>query len=331
MIDRRHFLHTSALAATAAFTPPPLFAAEEDRWGKTLPRRLLGSTGIKTTLFGVGGAHVIQGSEEQVEARIDRAIELGCRYFDTAEGYRNGKSEELFGKFLCPKYRDEILLISKSRAETGKEMRHAVEQSLRRMKIDFIDVYFLHWILSKDDLDKRLSGGVHDEMLKLKDEGKIKHLGFSCHSDPVAATDLIERNLAGMEVCLLALNVADPHYHSFITGTLPAAQKSNYGILAMKVLAGGGLFGGAAPWGRIAGKERPAQIPEKLSVREAQHFALSLPITAFVSGVTSMKELEENIANTAAFTGMTAAERKALQDKVAQAAKNGQLEHYKFA
>lgn len=329
-VNRRQFLNTTTvLAAGLIGGQLPVLASSTDKLGFVLPRRRLGRTGLDVTMFCIGGAQLGGIDEKSVQERIEASIEGGCRFFETAQGYSKGRSEENFGKFLTPKYREQIVLGSKTVALDGATARKHLDESLSRLKTDYLDVYLMRWIKSPEDAEERLNNGVYDAMLEAKAAGKIKHIGFSGHSTPAANNYMIDRGLSELEVVLMPVNVVDPAYDSFIKHTIPKAVEKDIGIIAMKTFAGGSFFGGKAPFGRNAGALREAIVPEKLSLREAHHFVYSLPVSAITSGTKTVEHVRENISNARTFGEMTQQQRDKIHSRVQDIARTGEIEHYK--
>lgn len=326
---RRDFLKATAGVSLALGTQVGAQSPtkESDKFGDILPRRPLGKTGLNPTVYCVGGAHISRKEPKEAQAVIDRAIERGVRFFDTAVAYKNGKSEEYYGQFLTPKYREHIHLFSKTQAKTAKQAREHVEGSLRRMKTDYLDLYLVHSVESIDDVNRRWAGGAWDELLKLKAEGKIKHLGFSGHRNYEAHLHLLRKDEQQLEFCLMPFNVADPSYRSFITNTVPLLKERKMGLLGMKTLAGSGFFG-VHPFKDNSVVESSI-IPAKISVAEALSFALTGPVTAIVNGVDDVKQLDENIDTVLNHKQLTEAERQALVDRCAEEGKTGTMEYFK--
>ena len=327
-IDRLRFLKMSVSFAALMSMPAYLRAASTDRWGTVLPTRRLGKTGLDVTMFGTGGGPLNADYGKTVSI-IEAAIKGGCRFFETSRLYANGESERGFGKFLTPLYRRDIILMSKSLAADEETLNRDLDTSLELMKTNNIDIYLIHRIESVEDVENRLKGEVLDALVKAKEEGKIKHIGFSGHSDPAALNYFIDKNLPDLEVILIPVNVADPVRKSFILNTLPKANEKNLGVTGMKVYAGGGFFGRKIVWGIDVGKERERVIPEILSKREAQHFAYSLPLSATTIGCTEVSHVDENIANTLNYNGISESEYNELIERVTEVALNNTLEHYK--
>ncbi|NER00763.1 MAG: aldo/keto reductase [Cyanothece sp. SIO2G6] len=329
-LHRRNFVKGAAGLAGALLLPRiPTFAAKSDQWGDVLPTRTLGKTGLDVTVYCIGGHHIGDKSEQVAKASIDVCIQKGVRFIDTAESYQRGRSEELIGRFLEPKYREQVQLLTKTKSIDGESVRRDIKKSLERLRTDYIDIYLMHSVNTIEDADNRLERGVYEAMLEAKKEGTIRHLGFSGHVTPEANNHLINKELEGMSVMLCPVNVADPSYKSFILESIPLAQKHNIGVLAMKSLAGGGFLGGKSVWGRLAGQERPELVPKFLSVEEAHRFALSQPVASLVAGHDSIEQLEQNIAVAAASSMMSDSEREQLIQKVASVASQGMNEHYK--
>lgn len=328
--NRRDFIKYSSALAAVMSLPVGLQASSNDRWGSVLPQRLLGSTGIKITCFGIGGGafDADYGKSEEI---IEKAIEKGCRFFETARVYGRGASERGFGQYLTPKYRKEITLMTKTHAKNAETLNRELDESLAALKTDYVDIYLMHAITSPDDFERRRKGGVLDAAIKAKEEGKIKHIGFSGHSDPAAHSYVIDQHIDDIEVVLMPINVADPTWKSFILNTLPKANARNMGVIGMKIFAGGGFFGGDVVWGRDRGASRELVIPRLITTEDAQHFALSLPIATTTIGCHDAQHVEENINNVLSFKGMSEDERQVLIEKVTETALSNTIEHYKSA
>ncbi len=291
--------------APAADTPA---APATDRVGELLPTRPLGRSGEAMTLLGLGGYHVgAIGSERDAEALIDEALAGGIRFIDTAVSYQSGGSEERFGKLLTPKYRDAVYLMSKVNAKDAAGTREQLEGSLRRLKADVIDLYQIHSIESEADVDERLDNGVLDELLQAREEGKIRHIGFTGHRDPAAfhrMLDRLDERGLDLDAAQMPMNVIDPGYLSYIETVLPRLVEKGYGVLAMKTLAGGNLTGVDKSWGKNS-PPPVAVIPQRLTLDEAFGYVWSLPTSCLVSGMETVTELQQNLAAARSYAGMT--------------------------
>ncbi len=328
-ISRREFaLAVSTLAGGAAFAETP----SSDKLGYVLPRRRLGKTGMMVTRFCPGGMHIEwMQNEADSQKAIELSIEKGVRFFDTAYAYGRGRSEELCGKFLSPKYREHVQIMSKTVGKDAKSARQQLEGGLRRMKTDYIDLYLMHAVDSVEDGKARIQAGVLEELRKAKDEGKIRHIGFSGHRTPAAHNWLLEEGFPDAEAVLMPINVADPSYESFILNTLPRLMKKDVGVLAMKTLGNAGLLGGTRGGvkGDPVGTGR-AVVPQLVSVRDAHRFALSLPVAAIVAGSNDLKQLGENLDTAKNFLPLTPSERDAMIAACAEQGKTGEMEFYKW-
>lgn len=312
-----------ALGAQSLSVNPSAAAAgatTSDKLGPLLPQRTLGKTGLKITMLSAGGSHIGGTSESEAQAVIEQAIELGIRGFDTAQLYQGGRSEERYGQFLTPKYREHVLIMTKTMAEDAETAQSHLEGSLRRMKTDYIDLWQLHDVRTTDKADKRV-GNVLEVMLKAKAQGKVRHIGFTGHGSWKTHARVLELTKE-FETCLMPINVADYSYESFTTNILPKLLERNMGAMAMKTLGGDGLLGGRRGTG-------PKVIPDRLSVAEALRFVWSLPIATLVSGMGNVAHLKANVETAKTFVTMSEADRKALIDKVADVASTGRMERYK--
>ena len=330
MYERRKFLQAMmGLTAGLVLGPTPTARAQEadgtaaepdappteDRFGELLPQRKLGRTGEWITALGVGGSHALMVSEKEAERIIDTAIEEGARFFDTAVQYGNGNAEARYGRLLTPKYRDVIYLMTKTESTDAAGARRDMDECRQRMKVDVIDLMQIHHIENPEDVDNRVDSGVVDVLLEAREQGKIRHLGFTGHSSPQAHLHMLKR-LDGMGVAFdtvqMPFNVFDPSYESFIVQVLPELVEREYGVLAMKTLAFGQLVGQGLGWGGNYNRRPAAVVPEQMSIAEALGFVWSLPVASIVSGMMSVEEVRENTATARAFEPLDEAARARL-------------------
>ena len=289
-----------------------------------LPKRTFGRTNEKVTILGLGGWHIGEMSERDAQFAIETAMEGGIRFYDSAESYQNGGSERYLGKFLVPKYRDKVYLMSKTTAKTARTARQHLEQTLKRLQTDQLDLWQMHAVTSPKDVNQRINAGVLDIMEQALAEGKTRHIGFSGHTDPAAHLHLL--GLADMfHAVQCPINVADVGYKSFVKTVMPELVEQNIGLIAMKTLANGGFFGGSSH-GQHG--NRPRVIPNRISIEEALYFAWSLPVSVIVSGTDDLEQLNEKIALARAFSGLSEEERVNLIERVADMAGRG-VEFYK--
>jgi aryl-alcohol dehydrogenase-like predicted oxidoreductase len=279
-------------------------------------------------MLGTGGFHVGWTTERDAQEVIEAALEGGVRFFDTAESYSQGVSEERYGKYLTPKYRDLIFLMTKTTGPDSKTVQEHLEGSLRRLKVDQIDLYQVHSVRTPQDVDDRISNGVLDVLLKAKEQGKIKYIGFTGHQNPFAHARMLEqteqRDL--FDGVLMPVNVLDPSYFSFTENVLSKALERNLGIMAIKSLADGRFFARKeqANWT----SDDPI-IPNYLSIKEAMYFVWSLPVSVIVSGNENATFMREKIALARSFSKYSEEQRLALIEKVKAIALTGEVEYFK--
>ena len=330
--SRRQFLNRSAQLSSGLILAGSASAyanlqVADDKFGKVLPRRKLGQTSLSPTIYTVGGWHVGRQSELNAQAIIDNAIKQGVRFFDTANQYQNGQSERHYGKFLTPKYGPHIEIMTKSAAKTPEDLIKHLKQSFESLRVDQLDLIMIHSITSAQDVDTRLENGVLEILIDYKKQGKIKHIGFSGHRDFNAHQHLLNKKLPDIEACLMPINLADPSYKSFINNTMQLMHEQKIGILAMKSLCNGGFFGNGKSGKKY--KNIPSVIPEKVSIAQAHHFALSLPISTLVSGVDSPEQINDNLKSIWQFKPLSNKEQNELIQACRPAALTGKMENFK--
>lgn len=327
MITRRAAVRNLALLTAAALAAGRTRGADgdvtaktaplRDKLGMRLPERDLGRTGLRVSMLAVGGSHIGRPSEAEAQRIVEAALEGGIRTFETAQLYQNGGSEERYGKFLTPKYREHVLLFTKTMATDARTAQSHLEGSLRRLKTDYLDLWQMHDIGSPEDVDERLRGGVLDFMQKAKASGKVRHIGFTGHATWRAHAHLLKQTDV-FETCLMPINVVDPSYESFILNILPTLLERKMGVLAMKTLAAGDFLRGRDGLKPI--------VPELVSIEDALRFVWSLPVSSLVSGMALAAHAKENAGYAARFVPMDEKQRQALIDRVAEPAKTGRLE-----
>ena len=338
-MKRRQFIKTGTMAATAATLfsnmacTAKLTSGDSDKWGDIMPLRPLGKTGEKITIMAPGGAHMTYMEEKDVPPLIEKCIESGIRFFDTAYKYGDGRSEELYGKYLTPKYRDEVFIMTKSHATDAATLNEHIHTSLKRMKTDRLDLALIHMLADKDDVDTRESGGVYDALRKLQSDGVIRHLGFSVHTNASAALYFLDRIKDDDFICagLFPINpvdATDPN-NSFTTMVLPEMIKRGHSNLAMKTAGGGGLFGTSVVNRPDGPRPEKKAIPDHISLEENIHFVLSQPVTSWVSGMLSLEHLKENFGFTESFQKISDQQKEDILSRVTGLYEDSLVESYK--
>ncbi|WP_175551032.1 aldo/keto reductase [Spirulina major] len=269
----------------------------------TIPERVLGKTGVSVPILGLGGAGPTTpineaGRRGEAIALVEAALAAGVRYFDTAASY--GASEENLGLVLPP-YRDRLFLASKTAKLDRDGAWRELEQSLTRLKTDYLDLWQLHHISFTDEID-RFTGrnGAAQAFTEAKEQGIVRHLGITGHHEPDAIIAGLRRY--PFDTTLIPVNAADPHHpRPFIPSVLPVAQELNVGVIAMKVPAYGRLL-------------KPGVLA---SITQAFGFSLSQPgVHSSIIAADSPEQLRENVAAAAAFQPLTAEEQGAIAARV---------------
>jgi aryl-alcohol dehydrogenase-like predicted oxidoreductase len=336
MKTRRDFLRNMA-GITAGIMLPIGWGCRNagpvsDQFGEILPYRKLGTTGEKVTMLGVGGYHVGWTTEKDAQEVIETAIEGGIRFFDTAHNYGNGMSEERYGKFLIPKYRDHIFLMTKTQALDGESLLKEVELSLKRLNTGHVDLLQLHSFKNPEDVDARISSGVIDAIQSIKESGKARYIGFTGHQSPYAHLRMLERlpEFPGFSTLQMPLSIVDfASEHSFVRKTLPVALENNLGLLAMKTLADGRFFSKKQTGERVRWETETPVIPTHISVMEALYFSWSLPVSVLITGAENKDMLQEKIDLARGFVKLSDDERDQILDKASKAPDRDKVEYYK--
>lgn len=303
MENRREFIRKAGTVAALSLIADWASAMPaSDKWGKILPQRQLTRDGQKVTAFCLGGYHLgFIDNPSEAEKMVERSMELGVRFFDNARKYVNGRAEEYMGKFLTPKYRDQVFLMTKAPGKTGAEVRQMLDESLKALKTDYVDLWQIHALNTPEDVDARLKAGVLDAFLEAKQKGKTRYIGFTGHQSPkthLYFLDKLEKLGIEMDTCQMPLNVCDSSFESFQHHVLPVLLEKKYGILAMKTMAGGSMMGKRID--TTPREIRTEDIPDvvaktELTYANLHQYVYSLPVSALISGCLNTTELESNI------------------------------------
>jgi uncharacterized protein len=279
-------------------TLPAAIKTTDDKLGPRLPLRRLGNTGVEVTMLGAGGAHIGDAKESDAQEIIETSLAEGIRFFDTANMYNEGLSEQRLGRYLVPKYRDHVFLMSKSLATSAKTATEDLDTSLRRCGCDYFDLWQIHALKDPEDADNRVANGVLDACERAVKEGKVKLLGFTGHANYKAHLRMLEhvkkRGLP-MATAQMPINLVDPHYASFTTNVIKPCVEHGLGILAMKTLAFGRLLGKNLGWQRQDVKLTPI-VPELVPLEQALSYVWSLPVSVLISGMENAKQVKQNAA-----------------------------------
>ena len=276
---RRRFIQTAAISTTAAIIPSlAANASDNDSFvselpeGK-LPQRRLGRTNRMVSCLGFGGGSQWcnwPANDNLLQKHIDHAIALGITYFDTARSYGKGLSEERYGKFLTPKYRDQIFLNSKTGERTYDGVMKDIETTLGLLKTDHLDLYCMHSIDKIEDVDTLLSAsGGYKAYLKLKDQGVVKNIGFSYHKWNEASQKALREFDVDVVMCPMNATRSNGNEDFMI----PLAQKRDLGIIAIKIMGQNVLIG-------------------NVSGDDLLRYAMTLPVSVLNVGMDNFAALE---------------------------------------
>ena len=303
MENRREFIKkTAALTAFALVADWVSAIPESDKWSNILPQRQLTRDGTKVTAFCLGGYHLgFTEKDREAERMIERSMELGVRFFDNARVYHKGRAEEYMGKYLVPKYREQVFLMTKAHGKTAADVKRMLDESLKALDTDYLDLWQIHNLVAPKDVDERIEAGVLDAFLEAKEKGKAKYIGFTGHRSPVTHLYFLKRlDELGIELdtCQMPLNVCDPSFESFEHQVLPVLMEKEYGVIAMKTMAGGSMMGGridTTPQD-ISTKDIPDVVAKtELTYANLHQYVYSLPVSTLCSGCRFTTELEDNV------------------------------------
>jgi predicted aldo/keto reductase-like oxidoreductase len=283
-----------------------------------MPTRTLGRTGVEVSLIGLGGWHLgFKWIDEELSIRIIRtAIDNGINFMDNCWDYNEGASEIRMGKALQDGYRERAFVMTKIDGRTKQEATKQLDESLRRLQVDHIDLVQHHEILRYEDpyriFDEK---GANAALIAARDAGKIRFIGFTGHKDPRIHLHMLEvAKEYGVEfdTVQMPLNVMDAHYRSFEKMVLPELLNQNIGVLAMKTLANGTIL-----------------ESNTVTAIECLHYAMNLPTSVVITGCQSMKDLDQALTAARTFKPMTDEQVTSLLSKTAQAASRGEYELFK--
>lgn len=316
--NRREFLNRLGLGVAGAGLGRRALAdatAVEVRNG--MPYRTLGRTGERVSLIGLGGAHI--GSQPTVaeSVRIIRtAIDHGITFMDNCWDYNDGQSEIRMGKALRGGYRQKVFLMTKIDGRTKVMAAKQIDESLRRLQTDHVDLMQFHEVIRMSDPERIFApGGGMEAMLAARKAGKVRYIGFTGHKDPSMHLHMLHTAFAHdfiFDSVQMPLNVRDPHYHSFAKNVLPVVVEHRMGVLGMKPLAEG-------------------MIPRagNVSAIECLHYAMTLPTSVVINGCDSVERVHQALEAARTFKPLTEEQMAALLARTAPSDADGRGEPYK--
>ncbi len=316
-MNRREFIGAVAAGIVAA----PVFGAAKPA---KLPTRKLGRTGIEVPILGFGGGSrfLMYADEDQALEALNRAIDWGIRYIDTALSYGNGKSEERVGRIMATR-RKEVVLATKISARTAEEARRQIEASLKRLQTDHLDVLHIHALQNAKDLAAiEARGGVLEAVYEARQQKITRAIGITCHADPSALRDALERHdfdctqmalnagLASMADAPGGMKATPAGPASFERIALPVATRKKLGVIAMKVSGQDQLLG-SAPMEKLLS------------------YSLSLPVSLASVGMPRLEYIERNAAFARTFKPMSPRQRQQLSDSIDSGRKQAMADFFR--
>jgi aryl-alcohol dehydrogenase-like predicted oxidoreductase len=280
--------------------------------------RQLGSTGLQVSAIGVGGWHLsLKHVDEPLSVRIVRsAIDRGITFMDNCWDYNEGVSETRMGKALSDGYREKVFLMTKIDGRSKKEATRQLNESLKRLKVDMIDMVQHHEILRFEDPHRIFDEeGAHAALIEARQAGKLKYIGFTGHKDPRIHLYMLEvaaRYGFRFDAVQMPLSVMDAHYRSFEKQVLPELVNKKIAVLGMKSMANGILL-----------------KSKTVTPIQCLHYALNLPTSVVITGIDSMEILDQAFEAVRTFHPLTTEEIQALLAKTSVAAAKGEYEPFK--
>jgi len=331
-INRRTFLGNGVAAAAgvtvgrpfipdANDNPVPYRKNDDDPFNpvtyNAMPTRSLGKTGYKVGIFSLGGQATleIKGREEESEKIINRAIDLGINYIDTAASYGQGVSQLNIGRVMKTR-RKEVWLSTKTHDRTYDGSMRLLEESLKNLQTDHIDTWQLHNVQRQEQVDQIFGpNGAVKALEKAKAEGVVRYLGITGHFEPLVLLKAIKQY--PFDSILLAANAADIHYLSFKNYLLPEAQKMGIAIIGMKVTTRSRIL---STWTPPPPEEQPdarlrTSRPGTITIKEALTYNMSLPVSTTIIGVDNIAQLEENVSIASEFTPLSQSQMEEIEIK----------------
>ena len=283
-----------------------------------MPMRTLGETGEKVSCIGLGGFHLGRAPLDEPGAigLFHEAVDRGINFSDNSWDYNNGESERRVGKALKNGYRQKVFVMTKFDGRTKDAALQQLDESLKRLEVDHIDLWQFHENIRLEDPDRFFAqDGAVEAVALAKKAGKIRYVGFTGHKDPAVHLRMIEaaeKHNFHFDTVQMPLNVMDAHFRSFEENVIPVALKQGIGILGMKPFA-------------------DAHILESKAVEpiECLQYALHLPASVVITGIDSKERLEQAFQAAATYSKLSANDFAAILQKTATAAANGKFEPFK--
>jgi aryl-alcohol dehydrogenase-like predicted oxidoreductase len=282
-----------------------------------VPRRTLGATGATVSILGLGGYHMgVPASEDESVSIVRAAIDGGITFLDNCWDYHAGESERRMGKALRDGYRDRVFLMTKIDGRTKAAAARQIDESLRNLGVERVDLMQLHEVIRADDAGRSFAaGGAIEALVEARDAGKIRFIGFTGHKSPAIHLGMLDEAAARgfrFDTVQMPLNVLDAHFDSFEREVLPRLVQDGVGVIGMKPMADG-------------------RIPQRgiASAEDCLRYAMSLPVSVTITGCDSRERVDQALRVARGFQPLAEADVEALLARTASAGTTGDDERYK--
>jgi predicted aldo/keto reductase-like oxidoreductase len=314
--NRREFLERVAAGVAGATLGLPLIGKAQAATGE-MPYRTLGRSGEKVSLIGIGGGHIGAPPDEQDAIRIIRtAIDNGVNFMDNSWDYHGGASEVRMGKALKDGYRQKVFLMTKIDGQTRASATQQMEECLRRLQVETIDLLQFHEVIRPTDPERIFAaGGAFEALMDAKKAGKIRYIGFTGHKDPDIHLKMLNTGFQHgftFDAVQLPLNVMDPHYRSFAKAVVPVLVQHGIGVLGMKSMGGGMIL-----------------RSNTATPMECLHYAMNLQTSVVIAGCPNVDRVNQALEAARTFRPMSEKEVAELLAKTATAGAKGEFEGFK--
>jgi aryl-alcohol dehydrogenase-like predicted oxidoreductase len=315
-VSRREFLQLAGAAFVVGGMAPGWAAGSERGMTGDMPYRTLGRTGERVSLVGLGGYHIGVPPEQEGIRIIRTAVDRGINFLDNCWDYHKGDSEVRMGKALRNGYRDKVFLMTKIDGQTRPAANRQLEDSLKRLQTERIDLVQCHEVIRPTDPERIFgAGGAIEALTAARQAGKLRYIGFTGHKSPAIHLKMLNTARAHrfrFDAVQMPLNVMDAQFDSFERRVLPVLGEQRIGVLGMKPLASGVLLRSGS-----------------VTAVEALHYAMSLPTSVVITGCESMERLEQALEAARTFRPLDRGQVARLLGKTADAARDGRFEPYK--
>lgn len=317
-MERREFMKAVAATTAVSLTGVGAVVRADDETGRGgIPYRPFGRTGVSVSALGLGGYHTgSQRTEAESIALIRAAIDGGINFLDNCWDYHHGGSEVRMGKALRNGYREKVFLMTKIDGRDARTAAAQIDESLKRLETDVIDLMQFHEVIRFEDPDRIFAdGGAMQAVRAAQQAGKIRFVGFTGHKDPqihLRMLQVAKDHDVRFDAVQMPLNVMDAHFRSFETLVLPQLVREGIGVLGMKSLGGGAILRSGTA-----------------TATECLHYAMNLPTSTVIRGIDRAEVLKQDLDAARSFKPLSGDELAALRARTAGPAATGRFEQFK--